>query len=121
MSIEYQLAFNRNLLDHIPEKNHSEVKAIFELARKVSYQCFVQVLDCSLSWRRMNTEETFEEYFERYEDEKWYATCIMRTWPAEHNYYEFCISTMGNIAHFLYIFVKENELTDELKEKMKLC
>lgn len=91
-----------NLLKKVVDKQ--KIREIFDLVRPDAYRVQPQILDCSVSWCRENLDWTYEEFFEKMADEKWFTTCILRD-TYEKPYYEFCISTMTTVSHFLYLYV----------------
>jgi len=91
----------------IPKKNF---RALFIEAIEYCDRCWIDMLDCKTSWRRLPSDKSIDDVLEMCENGKPILTCIYRVGRLEgaEDFYEFCASTMraNEPDYYLWVLVK---------------
>ena len=109
----------REHLQHIfYEKNDMTMEdkvSIINRAKELSYEWWVDKLDCSESWMRQKIDMSFEEVMEMFMPNCHFTVIHRRGIGDWHG--EIGFSTMGvGVEHFLWIYVSEGDLQKIVKE-----
>lgn len=85
-------------------------RELFTEAIEISDRCWIDMLDCKRSWRRMPSDKSIEEIMDMCEQGKPFLTCIYRVGRPEgaDDFYEFSASTMNvnEPDYYLWVLVK---------------
>ncbi len=83
-------------------------KQLFKDSKKISYKCFVDVLDCEVSIARKSTDMSFDEVMKKLDGS---CHCVFidrgKDFITNMNYYEVGFCTMNRGAdYFLFLLLK---------------
>lgn len=85
-------------------------RELFTEAIEYADRCWIDMLDCKRSWRRMPSDKSIEEILDMCEKGTPFLTCIYRVGRPEgaDDFYEFSASTMNvnEPDYYLWVLVK---------------